>query len=49
MKVDISCEVDIHRPITQVAEFSADLDNVKEWYKNIHSVEWITDKPVSVG
>ena len=49
MKVDVTSTIDIDRPLHEVSGFSADPDNVKKWYKNIHSVEWITEKPATVG
>jgi len=47
--VDVTTEIDIDRPRTEVAAFAADPDNATAWYANIKSVRWETPKPVRVG
>lgn len=49
MPVDVRTEIEIDRPRLDVASFAADPDNATAWYRNIKSVEWKTDKPLSVG
>jgi Polyketide cyclase / dehydrase and lipid transport len=49
MKVDVITETIIERPLTEVADFSANPDNAPKWYVNIKSVEWKTQPPVQVG
>ena len=49
MKVDVTTEIDIDRPRSEVAGFAADPDNTSGWYANIKSVRWETPKPVRVG
>ncbi len=49
MPVDVTTEIEIDRPRAEVAEFAADPDNATAWYRNIRSVECVTDQPVAVG
>jgi uncharacterized membrane protein len=49
MKVDVTSEIVIERPLAVVAEFAADPVNAPAWYENIESIEWETDRPVRVG
>lgn len=47
--VDVTTEITISCPIHKVAAYSADPDNAPEWYVNIKSIEWLSDKPLAVG
>jgi uncharacterized membrane protein len=49
MSVDVSTDIIIDRPPSEVSAFAADPDNVPSWYVNIKSVEWQTPRPVTPG
>ena len=49
MAVDVVTQIDIARPRDEVAAFAADPDNATAWYRNIKSVAWETEPPVTVG
>ena len=48
-KVDVTTSTTIDTPLHRVASYSADPDNVPDWYVNIKSVEWKTPRPAVVG
>ena len=47
--VDILTEIAINRPIDQVANYAMNPDNAPEWYDNIKSAIWETEKPLVIG
>ena len=47
--VDVTVAVTIDEPRAYVAEYAADPSNVPNWYRNIKTVELLTDGPLRVG
>lgn len=47
--VDVQTEIEIHCPKEKVAAYAADPDKAPEWYVNIKSSEWRSEKPLQVG
>ncbi len=47
--VDVFTEIVIHCPLERVADYAANPDNAPEWYVNIKSIEWQTQKPLIIG
>ncbi|MEH7389612.1 SRPBCC family protein [Bacillus sp. JJ1474] len=47
--VDVLTEITINCPISKVSEYATNPDHAPEWYVNIHSVEWRTPKPLTLG
>ena len=47
--VDVSTETVIERPRAYVAAYATDPDHAPQWYENIRSAEWVTDRPARVG
>jgi hypothetical protein len=45
--VDVLTEIEIDRPLAEIAEFAASPDNAPRWYANIESVDWKTEPPLS--
>ena len=49
MSVDVTTSIVIGRSRREVFEYAADLDRTASWYRNITSVEWLTQRPLEVG
>ena len=49
MSVDVTTSIVIGRPRGEVFAYAADLDRTVRWYRNITSVEWLTQRPLKVG
>ncbi|MGH8777192.1 MAG: SRPBCC family protein [Jiangellaceae bacterium] len=49
MTVDVTTETAIGRPCDVVAAYAADPSNAPEWYANIDSIEWKTERRVEKG
>lgn len=47
--VDVTTDIEVGRPIDEVAAYVADPTNAPQWYDNIKSVDWKTEPPVAVG
>lgn len=47
--VDVLTEIQIACSLKKTAEFAANPDNAPEWYENIKSAEWKTQKPLAKG
>ncbi|WCK52556.1 hypothetical protein PP175_14025 [Aneurinibacillus sp. Ricciae_BoGa-3] len=47
--VDVLAQIKIACPRNRVAEYAANPDNAPEWYVNIQSAEWRTQKPLAIG
>ncbi|MBU8880881.1 SRPBCC family protein [Bacillus sp. FJAT-29790] len=47
--VDVITEIKIQCPLDKVSEYAANPDNAPKWYVNIHSAEWQTQKPMTIG
>jgi len=47
--VSVQTEILIHQSIDRVCEYASNPDKAPEWYINIKSVEWKSDKPLRVG
>jgi hypothetical protein len=49
MPIDVETEITIARPRAEVAAYTSEPDNATEWYANIESAEWETQRPLAVG
>lgn len=49
MPVDVQTQITIGRSRDEVAAYAANPDNATAWYEKIKSVEWKTEKPLTVG
>ena len=47
--VDVITSIEINAPVKRVIAYAMDQDNGPEWYINIKSVKWLTEKPVTIG
>lgn len=47
--VDVITEIQIDCPCEKVSEYASNPDNAPEWYINIKSAEWKTEKPLRIG
>lgn len=47
--VDVFTPIDIQRPVKNASDYAASPDHAPEWYVNINSAEWQTEKPLTVG
>jgi hypothetical protein len=47
--VDVQTEIIITKPVHVVAEYAMHPDHAPEWYVNIQSAEWQTQKPLREG
>ncbi|HPQ98098.1 MAG: SRPBCC family protein [Lewinellaceae bacterium] len=47
--IECTNSIEIRRPISTVAFYTANPDRATSWYKNIQRVTWLTPRPVQVG
>ncbi|MEH7442960.1 SRPBCC family protein [Bacillus sp. JJ1122] len=47
--VDVLTEIEIKRPVNVVSEYAMNPDHAPDWYVNIHSAEWKTSRPITIG
>lgn len=49
MSVDVTTEIEIDRPLVDVAAYAGDPSNAPSWYVNIQSARWQTEPPLRLG
>ena len=49
MRVDVSTEILVARPVAEVAAYLSDPGNAPQWYANIVRVEPLTPPPYALG
>jgi uncharacterized membrane protein len=49
MAIDVTTEIEINRPLDEVAAYAGDPTNAPDWYANIESIVWKTSPPVRLG
>ncbi len=47
--VNVTTQINIRRPVHEVADYASDPNNAPSWYKNIKAVEWSTPQPLTKG
>lgn len=47
--VDVFTEIIIKRPVEVVSHYAGNPDKAPEWYVNIESAEWQTERPLGLG
>ncbi|MEH7883771.1 SRPBCC family protein [Bacillus sp. JJ1609] len=47
--VDVLTEIEIKLPVNVVSDYAMNPDHAPEWYVNIHSAEWKTPRPMTIG
>jgi len=47
--VDVVTDIEINQPIDVVSNYAANPAHAPKWYVNIHSAEWKTPKPLTIG
>jgi len=47
--VDVTTEIEIARPVSEVSAYAANPTNAPAWYVNIKAVDWKTAPPAMVG
>jgi hypothetical protein len=48
-RVDVTTDIEIERPRSEVSAYASNPDHAPQWYENIERVEWDTPKPLAIG